>query len=49
MRESNFWLRILLAVENNSDELKFLINESNELKNILGKIRKNYPNKIINY
>ena len=40
MRESNFWLRILSAVGNNSEELKFLISESNELKNILGKICK---------
>lgn len=38
MRESNFWLRILNAVGNNSTELNFLIVESNELKKILGSI-----------
>lgn len=44
MRETNFWLRILYAVGNDSDELKFLINESKELKNILGKICKKASN-----
>ncbi len=41
MRESNYWFRMLKGVlENNPDknELMWLIQESNELKNILGKI-----------
>lgn len=38
MRESNFWLRILDAIGNKSEELDILINESNELKKILGSI-----------
>ena len=41
MRESNYWLRIINATEPeiiNIDELKKLIQESGELKNILGSI-----------
>lgn len=40
IRESNYWLRIIKAMQdfNNSEELTFLIQESNELKNILGSI-----------
>jgi len=38
MRESNYWLRILKAIDNSDDELNFLINESDELKKILGSI-----------
>ncbi len=39
MRESNYWLRIIKAInENKSEELDFLIKESEELKNILGSI-----------
>jgi four helix bundle protein len=39
MRESNYWLRIISASEiENSKELERLINESKELKNILGSI-----------
>jgi len=38
MRESNFWLRILNAVGNNSKELNILLKESEELKKILGSI-----------
>ena len=41
MRESNYWLRITKAIEEkntNDDELDFLINESKELKLILGTI-----------
>lgn len=38
-RESNYWLRVLKAIENNQNEdLDFLINESKELKNILASI-----------
>jgi four helix bundle protein len=38
-RESNYWLRVLKAVqETNDDELNFLIQESNELKKILATI-----------
>jgi four helix bundle protein len=43
MRESNYWLRLLKAIgknNKNDKELKFLIKESNELKNILGAIVK---------
>ena len=40
-RESNYWLRVLKALdENQSEELNFLINESKELKNILASILK---------
>jgi len=38
MRESNYWLRIIREIETMNDELKFLINESLELKKILGSI-----------
>ena len=40
MRESNYWLRILRSILNKGidNELEFLIGESEELKNILGKI-----------
>ena|SRR4030042_926366 len=40
MRESNYWLRIIkrTVTEINIDELDYLINESGELKNILGSI-----------
>ncbi len=43
MRESNYWLRILREIEieeQESVELKCLINESDELKRILGSIAK---------
>ncbi len=40
-RESNYWLRILKALdENPNEELNFLENESKELKNILASIIK---------
>jgi four helix bundle protein len=39
MRESNYWLRILKGIEDeNNPELIFLIQESKELKLILGSI-----------
>ncbi len=42
MRESNYWLRLIeatLTFENDlNDELKSLVEESSQLKNILGKI-----------
>jgi four helix bundle protein len=40
MRESNYWLRIIFALEENEnvDELEWLINESTEQKKILGSI-----------
>jgi four helix bundle protein len=41
MRESNYWLRIIDGIKSNDtidDELNWLINESKELKNILGSI-----------
>ena len=39
MRESNYWLRIIRAInEANSEECYILIKESEELKNILGSI-----------
>ena len=38
MRESNYWLRLIKEIENNSDELNNLISESNELMKILGSI-----------
>jgi hypothetical protein len=41
MRESNYWLRLIKATVDNgydSDELTWLINESTELKKILGAI-----------
>lgn len=40
-RESNYWLRVLKALdENPNSELEFLVNESNEIKNILASIIK---------
>ena len=46
MRESNYWLRIIRAInDNNSEELDFLIKESEELKNILGSITTKTRNK----
>lgn len=39
MRESNYWLNIIKSAEiDGKEKLEFLINESHELKNILGKI-----------
>jgi sialic acid synthase SpsE len=42
MRESNYWLRLLTATDQsmklNHEELKYLVNESDELKKILGSI-----------
>ena len=39
MRESNYWLRIIQAIINDeNEELLWLIQESKELKNILGSI-----------
>ncbi|MEA2107196.1 MAG: four helix bundle protein [Bacteroidota bacterium] len=39
MRESNFWLRIIKNITDKKDEtLEYLINESSELKSILGTI-----------
>ncbi len=38
MRETNFWLRLLKALDNKSDDLDYLIAESKELKDILGAI-----------
>ncbi len=38
MRETNFWLRTLKEIGNNSKELDILIVESIELKKILGSI-----------
>lgn len=39
MRESNYWLRVIAGISEESDtELNFLINESKELKLILGSI-----------
>ena len=41
MRESNYWLRIIDAINdklNNPSELQWLIKESTELKKILGSI-----------
>ncbi len=52
MRETNYWLRIIKhsKISNKIQELDFLINESNELKNILGSIvsktRKNQDKKL---
>jgi len=38
-RESNYWLRILIAIDNQQHpELDRLIKESSEFKNILGSI-----------
>lgn len=41
MRESNFWLRMIASISESREhakELNFLLNESKELKNILGSI-----------
>lgn len=38
MSETNYWLRIIKEVNKNSEELNVLLNESNELKKILGSI-----------
>ncbi|MBN2571484.1 MAG: four helix bundle protein [Ignavibacteriales bacterium] len=40
MRESNYWLRIIDALDelSNEKELKWLLSESDELKNIFGSI-----------
>lgn len=41
MRESNYWLRIILGITSGSEILnqcKYLIDESSQLKNILGSI-----------
>lgn len=38
MRDSNYWLRIIEAVDQIDNELRFFINESTELKKILGSI-----------
>ncbi|MDF1548273.1 MAG: four helix bundle protein [Bacteroidales bacterium] len=41
MRESNYWLRLIISIEDdqmNNNELDWLINESKELKLILGSI-----------
>ena len=37
-REINYWLRILIALEYNSETLEKLLQESKELKNIFGAI-----------
>jgi four helix bundle protein len=38
IREANYWLRVLKEITKVDDELVYLINESTELKNILGSI-----------
>jgi four helix bundle protein len=38
MRETNYWLRIIKSLKRKDEELIYLINESKELKNILGSI-----------
>jgi four helix bundle protein len=39
MRESNYWLRVIAGISEETDnELNFLLNESKELKLILGSI-----------
>ncbi len=41
-RESNYWLRVVKALETSENiELNRLLNESTEIKNILGAIVKN--------
>lgn len=40
-REANYWLRMLAELEGEGNHLLVLINESKELKNILGAIVKN--------
>ena len=50
MRESNYWLRIIEATlhfeREFSSELQYLIDESSQLKNILGSIVKNTKNNV---
>lgn len=44
MRESNYWLRVIKEInesDQDSEELHWLVNESDELKRILGSIAKN--------
>ena len=43
-REANYWLRLIEALEKESFELTVIINESKEIKNILGAIVKNARN-----
>ncbi|MFA7420905.1 MAG: four helix bundle protein [Melioribacteraceae bacterium] len=38
MRESNYWMRIIIEISQKSNESSFLLNESTELMNILGSI-----------
>jgi four helix bundle protein len=38
MRESNYWLKIIKAIDGIDDRLSYLIDESEELKKILGSI-----------
>jgi len=38
MRESNYWLRIIKEIKEAESELKILLNESIELKKILGSL-----------
>ena len=38
MRESNYWLRIINEIHDEDGELNYLLNESEELKKILGAI-----------
>jgi four helix bundle protein len=38
MRESNYWLRIIKEISDANNELNLLLEESEELKNILGSI-----------
>jgi len=43
MRESNYWLRIIKDIKDVDNELQFLLNESLELKKILGSISSKSP------
>ncbi len=43
-REANYWLRLIEALEKESFELTVIINDSKEIKNILGAIVKNARN-----
>lgn len=38
MRESNYWLWIIKEIKTEDEEIEYLLNESNELKRILGSI-----------
>ncbi|MCX6168356.1 MAG: four helix bundle protein [Ignavibacteriales bacterium] len=38
MRESNYWIRIIISIKETENELDFLLKESEELKKILGAI-----------